>query len=398
MNNNISPFKLRSYFHDNYIKEKINQVGELFSKYEKYKFVDIVKRERKNIFVEIENIYGKEKKITTYKILINESGNPFRSTKFTPKILLEERINKIGRNQKEWFKFKFLKKDEKVGYVIVENIKTKEQKRVLSKSIIRGKSNPFHLSKGYSVQYATFLINQFKKKYKNPFEQFEIFKFEGRGKNRKLSLINKKTNRIKTVNFQSFINKKYNPFLLKKELPPEYFIPIVNKIGSSFKKDIEKSKFISYFRKGKNNELFIVLENLVTKQQITTKFQSFVKRINPFNDSQERTEVLKVQPALLKLLKKYNFKEIKKEFKISSRSKVDFLCVYEKDGKEVFLVIEVKCDNKKNNKFELESQIKKYKEDIKQFGEKTNVILTSPKGTYGISFNKLESFLQKNIK
>jgi len=128
-----------------------------------------------------------------------------------------------------------------------------------------------------------------------------------------------------SLGYSKIISSLYNPFLLKIKFPKMYIEEQVNLKGKSFKLPEEQSKYISHLYK--NKILYVKIKNLVTKKIAETRYQALMKVHNPFNSTQDRDEINNAKPQVYKMLQSLNFKDIKKEVKISTRSKVDFLCV-----------------------------------------------------------------------
>lgn len=256
-----NPFNSRSNLT---LKRIINIVNELGSnpklKEETFVFSKMIiqKNNRHSKIIMIKNKYSGVLIKTRLNFLM-KGGNPFRN--HLPHSLIKEKINKIGKSQKDQEKFEFLRikkylKSTSESRVYIKNIFSGEIKESSYKNIVKGLTNPFNL--------------------RSKLSNFEI---------------ERRTNEIGQ-------NQEYN----------EKFV------------FIKKYKYL----KNKKN-LQIVIENLSTKKRKITNFNSLIRyQHSPFSKIQDLDEIKKVHPKIRTILKEMNL-SYEPEVKITKRSKLDFL-------------------------------------------------------------------------
>jgi hypothetical protein len=189
-----------------------------------------------------------------------------------------------------------------------------------------------------------------------------------------------------TTKVVKYSNLKTNNPFSRGDVANETIKRKVNEFGQK-----HKNKFVFIKSSMKNQKRTVMVQCVETKVKKEVVYHSLVEGKNPFNDSQNRLEVEKVQPKYENLLKKYKL-EYKKEFRMGKKS-IDFMFVL--NGKRYGL--EVKQSEKWHSD---KNQLETYKKlgCLKQFGLKT-VILSDPNGSHkdkgSISIKDFEDLISK---
>jgi hypothetical protein len=306
--------------------------------------------------------------------------------------LIELKVNKVGNKSTTPFVFKSLGgfKHGKRN-VIVENPITKETTEVRLAYIIKAKIyNPFR-KKERTPEKLIPLINK-KGKSSNP--KFKFVKFDAPDKrcNQKVIVENYLTKEQKSA-YISTIKKGANPFKSGSHKFRGNNLKIyINKLGSTSNPTYKFVKLIN--KKSKNYKRFFIIQNLLTKEkkQVDTDiFNLYLKsNKNPFDIKLDLAELKEAQPKYEKLFKSLNLKYYK-NYNLGKKI-IDF--VFECPFSSKKYGVEVKHDLKRAYS---KKQINQYKKlcKLKQYSFE-KIILSSPKGKFGISLKTLKKAIISN--
>lgn len=183
--------------------------------------------------------------------------------------------------------------------------------------------------------------------------------------------------------------KKFNPFS-RGDIADSFVLDKINKIGMS-----QSPKYICINSNSlpKEKKRYVKVQCLKSKKIKEVLYHSLIEGKNPFNESQNRLEVEKVQPMYERLFKKLKINYIK-EFKMGKKS-IDFM--FQIRGKKYGL--EVKQSEKWHSD---KNQLETYRKlsNLKPFGL-TKVILSDPKGKHShrgsLSIQEFKNFILNEV-
>lgn len=184
---------------------------------------------------------------------------------------------------------------------------------------------------------------------------------------------------------QRMIYGPKNPKFNRKEMN-KICIDKINKIG---KKLHDPYKVIRTFFIKKVR--FMEIQCVVTGTKHVSRYSDLSQEKNPFNTTQNRAEIEKIQPLYEAIFKNNNIKYVK-EFSLG-RKRIDFMFTF-KNKRYGLEVKRSDCWNSKNNQIGFYKQISR----LKQYNLK-KVFLSDPLGNHhkkgSISLKELELFLTK---
>ena len=199
---------------------------------------------------------------------------------------IKREVNKIGKKQKKWQKFhfvKFLGKNKNSDLLVVVRNDLTCKKKIISRRLLRYGTIPFSIKFKPPEGLIKEKVNRIGKRPKNKYKRFEFVK-----------LINYKTMRIQIRNIESkeILDRNFskimrgsNPFARRNLASwiPEV-IENVNKWGMNWTK-YEKFKIIKVLNKTKRDDFEVLIQNITSKEIKKTLYYSLKIGGNPFRTS-----------------------------------------------------------------------------------------------------------------